>query len=122
MGGLGLRYLLMSGALLAMSAAKSVITLSVSPPNAYGSSFGAGPVVTNFVTATPSGGIGAYTYLWTKTSGGIIAANSGSSATTAFSGTVALGEAIEAEFKCTVTDSTGSTANVSIPVVLFEVS
>ena len=112
----------MSGAILVVSAARSVITLTVEPPNAYGGIFGGGPVLTNSVTVTPSGGIGAYMYAWTKTSGGAISVTSAAAATTTFSGTLALGESIEAGYKCTVTDSTGSTAEISVVVFLFEVS
>ena len=122
MGCLGLRYLVVAGAILAMSAARSVITLSAMPPNAYGGIFGGGPVLTNEITVTPSGGTGAYTYSWTQISGGTVGVSASTSATTAFTGTLALGETIEAEYKCTVTDSTSATAEISVTVLLFEVS
>lgn len=112
----------MAGVIGLVAGGRSTIVLSVNTPNAYGSTFGAGGAATNEIVVTPSGGIGSYSYSWTKTSGGSITANSASSANTVFSGTLALGESIEAVYKCTVTDSTGSVADISVDVLLFEVS
>ena len=112
----------MTGILLTLSNLRSVITLTVVPPNAYAVGFGDGSLTTNSVTVTPSGGVGAYTYLWTKTSGDTIAVTSSTSATTTFSGAVVFGDVLGAEYKCTVTDSIGSTAEISVSVSLVEIS
>ena len=59
---------------------------------------------------TVSGGVAPYSYSWTKLSGDSITANSATAATTTFSATgLFSGEARDATFRCTVTDSTGGT-------------
>ena len=67
---------------------------------------------TRIVTATPAGGVAPYAYAWTRTDGGSHAWTIGapSSASTAFSTTVAPNAEQTATFICTVTDATGATA------------
>lgn len=71
------------------------------------------------VTATPTGGIAPYTYSWVKQSGDDITALSPSAAVTKF---VASGmdelEERSAVFRCTGTDSLGSTDSEDVTVTL----
>ena len=81
-----------------------------------GTRVGAGSVTSASVTITASGGTAPYTYSWAKKSGDAITATAASSATTAFNGTVGVGETITAVFTCTVTDSAGSPATFDVDV------
>lgn len=75
------------------------------------------------VTATPAGGLAPYTYAWTKQSGDSISAVSSSSAVTQFQATgMAVDETRQAVFRCTCTDSLGSsaTADVSVSITRTE--
>jgi hypothetical protein len=70
-------------------------------------------------TVTAIAGTPAYTYLWTKNSGGSskISVIASTSATTGFSGAgLTDGETVHATFTCTVTDSTMATATVQVAV------
>jgi hypothetical protein len=88
-----------------------------------GTRVGAGSVTSATVTVTASGGTAPYTYAWTKISGGAITAVLPASDVTAFSGTVALGETISAQFQCTITDDVAATFVVGpIGVGLSEIS
>jgi hypothetical protein len=70
-------------------------------------------VQTGEVTATPSGGVEPYTYLWTRTDSALgtwsITAPT-SPATRFFGGNCGPGDALNATFHCTVTDAAGNTA------------
>lgn len=88
-----------------------------------GTRTGPGSVTSATVTVTATGGTGPYTYAWTKIEGDTITATAASNATTAFSGTVALGETITASFQCLITDSVAATFTVGpIGVGLSEIS
>lgn len=88
-----------------------------------GTRVGAGSVTSATVTVTASGGTSPYTYAWTKISGDAITATLSTSATTAFSGTVALGETLTAQFECEITDSVAATFVVGpVGVGLSEIS
>lgn len=67
---------------------------------------------TRIVTAAPTGGVTPYAYAWTRTDGGshVWTIGAPSSASTAFSTTVAPNAEQTATFICTVTDATGATA------------
>lgn len=88
-------------AALTASASPSVVSGARSPPI----------VTTNATTATPSGGIGPYSYAWEKVSGDTISISNPSSATTIFSATLSSGDLRSAVFRCLVTDTaTGASA------------
>lgn len=91
------------------------LNVSVSPSGAFGqySGIGAGTATTFSVTATPTDGIGPYTYQWTYVSGdATTACTSSTSQTTTFSrtGTAPAGP-YNAVWRCTVTDSAGNTGD-----------
>jgi hypothetical protein len=74
-------------------------------------------VTTNSATITVVGGIAPFTYAWTVTSftGGTWSITSATSATTSFACSgVGAGDLYSAELTCTVTDSGGATASVTI--------
>lgn len=86
--------------------------------DAIGSGFGAGIVVTNAVTFTPTGGISPYSYSTIVVGAGINPENptagpTGTPYSTAFDGFVGSGEAFYTTAECTVTDSTPGTPLVA---------
>jgi hypothetical protein len=93
------------------------ITFSVNPSIASlsGSRLGAGVVNTSSsTTANVTGGVGPFTYAWTRQSGSVaITATAPSSATTSFTATVAVADSFTAVFICTVTDTATGIINVS---------
>lgn len=92
-----------------VSITRAAMTASASPTSLYKSGIGTNQTTAS-TTVTPSGGVSPYTYAWTKLSGDAITADSASAATTTFSATALFsGEARDATFRCTVTDSTGGT-------------
>lgn len=95
----------------------SPISLAISPTSISKSSVSS-VVTTAAVTATPTGGTSPYSYSWTRLSGASeITANSPTSASTSFTGDgVPNGVTLTAIFRCTVTDSFGSTASAEITV------
>lgn len=99
------------------------LSLSITPGFADGSFFapGLGPVIqtvgTNSVTATPSGGTGPYTYLWTRVSGdSALVCGNATVATTGWSANLGRNTFVSAVWRCTVTDSLSATAFADIPV------
>lgn len=75
---------------------------------------GSGTVVTGIVTATPSGGLGPYTYAWTRTGGAAASIASPASASTTFNLFLNAPDSQSATFQCVVTDALGSTASASV--------
>lgn len=98
-----------------------------SPPSVSGTqgSFGPGSltITSNAVTAAPVGGVAPYAYSWAYSSGDTgITITSASSASTAFSKSLALGIEVAADFTCVVTDVNGATAIASVSVSLNHVN
>ena len=71
-------------------------------------------MTTNAATATPSGGLGPYTYSWARTQGTVGVPNAPSMATTTFTGAVEPGDIQQSTFLVTVTDSAGQTATADV--------
>ena len=73
---------------------------------------------TAIARVAPTGGIPPYSYAWTKTAGGAVAADAPAAATTTFTATALVGGAAPrtANFRCTVTDSIGTVVQtVDVP-------
>lgn len=96
------------------------LTLSVTPSALETDSF-ASPITTDGALATPSGGLAPYTYVWAKLSGDNITVNSPASASTSFTGSVPADSTRSAIFRCTCTDSLGTSAHGDITVTLNRV-
>jgi hypothetical protein len=84
----------------------------------------AGPTTTDLVTATPTGGIGPFSYAWARVSGDPeISATTPSAQTTRFFANLGVGDLFSATFEVTVTDtSTGFTATDTVLVSISESS
>lgn len=83
------------------------LSLEITP--SFGAWTGTSTVTTGAHTATPTGGLAPFTYAWVKLSGDAISITSPTHAVTTFSGNVDSGD-LTAVFRCTVTDSLGTTA------------
>jgi hypothetical protein len=92
--------------------------------DASGGRLGAGSVTTNSVTVSPVGGIFPFSYAWTYQSGDVFTLSnpgpSTSAHTTTFTTTVALFQTKSAVYRCTITDSVGSTAFIDVTVTASE--
>ncbi len=105
---------------LFMAGAKAFTAATASPDTVGGTSesiFDPGSPVSDPTTATPDGGTGAPTYLWSYVSGdATISATASTSATTSFTATVFDGAPKSAVWRCAVTVGgvTLNTNNVSI--------
>jgi hypothetical protein len=107
------------------SAGAGSLDVTVSPISAVGaaSSTSTVTVTSNLVTASVSNGTPPYTFAWTRTSGSsAITATTPAAAATRFSGAVAPGNDVEAEFLCTVTDARGRTGTATAPASLVNFS
>lgn len=93
------------------------VSLSISPGDVSvdGDGSGIANLETPLVTATPSGGLGPFTYAWTRTGGTTASATSPTAANTSFLKTsVPPGSTFyTANFQCLCTDSLGQTATAS---------
>jgi hypothetical protein len=95
------------------------LTLAISP-SSVGASGGA--TMTDAATATPTGGLGPFTYAWTLVSNDGVtspAATSPTTATTRFTGSATDGHSGTATFRCTCTDSLGTTATADVAASWF---
>ena len=86
------------------------LTLAITPTTVYGSGTGAiGRVYTDPVTATPTGGLGPFTYSWTIPAGsGGATATTPASASTTISALMNKATTINSYATCVVTDSLGT--------------
>ena len=101
----------------------NTLAVQVNPSSAGGTTQNANEqtVTTNSVTATASGGSAPYSWAITKVIGDTISPTNpnpanGTTASTAFSSSVAPFESKSATYRFTVTDSTSATASVSLSV------
>ena len=101
---------------VAGAASSGALTATASKSSVVGTRVGAGTATTATVTITPAGGTAPYTYAWANKSGDTIAPTAATSATTAFSASVIVGETKSAVYTCTVTDSAGSPATYLVDV------
>lgn len=96
------------------------MTLSLSPPSQalYGSSHSPVTITSAPITATPTGGLAPFSYLYSITDqlGGTVSLTSTSSASTLASSTVTSGGMVECTVHCVVTDSLGTTASADAPL------
>jgi hypothetical protein len=92
------------------------LTASAAPGFISGFRLGSGSVTSDAATATPSGGIGPFTYAWEIVSqiGGTASLTSASTASTEMTATLTAPQTITGEIRCVVTDTvTGQTANTN---------
>lgn len=83
-------------------------SVTASPPSVGGNDT-SGPVTSDATTATPSGGVAPYTYLWIYQSGSTsVHADTGTSATTSFTATLSRNDFVTAAFLCRVTDASST--------------
>lgn len=89
------------------------ISLSASPSSSFAfiNSASVVAVVSENVSGLVAGGAGPFTYLWTQTSGPPASIYSPTQATTKFAMALGPGSSEDAQFTCTVTDSTGQQAS-----------
>lgn len=99
------------GMVATVSPAEATDSVSGFPPTAI-------TATSNTVTVTAQGGLAPYTYAWTKTDGDTVTVTAPTSNATAFTETEPPGVTFYATYRCTVTDSTGKTASVEVPVRL----
>jgi hypothetical protein len=91
------------------------LSLAVSPSDTGGGNFVPGTITTGSVTATPTGGLAPFTYAWTRLSGDPANPTAPTNATTSFSLFANDPASFSAVFRCTVTDSLGTTATADVP-------
>jgi hypothetical protein len=90
--------------------------LTLSAPGVFDAGFDAN-VRSGSSTATPSGGLGPYSYSWTYVSGTVMTVTGASTATASFqSPTLTPEQGVSAIYRCTCTDSSGQTATADIGV------
>ena len=88
------------------------MTLNVTPDVEGASSSPSGGIITSAAAfAVPVGGVGPFSYAWTKVSGDTLTVTTPNNANTSFRGNVGPGNLSFAIYRCTATDSLGTTAS-----------
>lgn len=108
-----------SGAWRQIATFVPALSVAISPTTASATG---STVTTNSVTATPTGGLGPFTYAWTLVSNSGVtspAITSPSTAATRFTGSPTDGHSGTATFRCTVTDSLGTVATADVEATWF---
>lgn len=104
----------------------STLTLAIDPTLVSGQSFGTGTATTEDATATPTGGVGPYTYSWTITSQSSPSAciiNAPTEQVTSFTQTgLSTGDSEVADIECEVTDSLSATATATCQAFFTDIS
>jgi len=95
------------------------MSLSVTP-SVSGESYSpsGGIIVSDAAFATPSGGVGPFTYAWTRVSGATLTVSTPNLASTSFQANVPASATRNAVYRCTATDSLGTTAFADTAVTL----
>lgn len=100
------------------------LSLSISPSPVDGTGPGTEPatITSDLATASPSGGLGPYSYSWAYVSGDTVTITSPSSAATTFSREMVWPKQIAtATVRCTCTDSSGQSATADLTVFLSNI-
>lgn len=92
------------------------LSVNITPTTISGAVIGSGtqPVTTDAATATPTGGLGPFTYAWTVIAGAPITINNSTSASTTATKSVGPGDSETGTLQVTVTDAIGQTATDTI--------
>ncbi len=101
------------------------LAVTADPTSVFEEVSSASGVASASIVATPTGGSGSYTYLWTIISGGTGLTLTGTTSDTVgfnYSGLDTLGSEISATVRCTVTDTFSATAFVNVGVFLLRSS
>lgn len=106
----------------AQDAPNNSFVVAISPAVAEIISAGFGPLTTNSVTVTPSGGTAPYTYAWSFVSGDTVTINSPTSATTTFTGDPVGYSVLSSVYRCTVTDNAAADASVTVGISIYRVN
>ena len=95
------------------------MTLSVTP-SVSGESYSpsGGIIVSDTAFAIPSGGIGPFSYAWTRVSGATLTVSTPNLASTSFQANVPASATRNAVYRCTATDSLGTTAFADTAITL----
>ena len=98
------------------------MTLAITPNGVEGITSFPFPVVvvSDSATATPTGGVGPYTYVWTISAP--ISPDTPNAASTTFSAPVSPGSPESGTATCTATDSLGTTTSATVVVTLRNIS
>jgi hypothetical protein len=90
----------------------SLMTASATPTNVGFVKVGGGTSVltSDATTATPTGGTGPFTYVWSQVGGDSMTINTPNAASTTFSKSVPDAAGFTGYFVCTITDSLGAVA------------
>lgn len=109
------------GVLRTVAIFASPLSLTASPAGAANTyeSFGMPlpqTLTTDLITAIPAGGLAPFTYAWAYLSGDVFSVSHPTGAGTYFNYTFNAFGFRSATYRCTVTDSVGSTATVDVPI------